>query len=91
MEWARDGTAPEATRTFFDYSTNGGADFLPLGSGTRNSGGWEITGVSIPADAMVRARAFTSGGLNNGPSGIVEDVLIIRKILFFRFPFLYSQ
>ncbi len=71
--WTRGGSAPEASRTTFEISTDGGASYSLLGHGTRIPGGWEITGVSIVRDAIVRAQAFTSGGLYNGSAGIVAD------------------
>jgi hypothetical protein len=72
LKWLRGGTAPEATRVTFEYSANGGATYTLLGAGSRISGGWQITGVTIPGNAIVRARAFVSGGIYNSSGGIVE-------------------
>jgi uncharacterized delta-60 repeat protein len=72
VAWHRAGTAPEATRVTFDHSIDG-IDWTPLGQGTRVSGGWELTGLSLPASGTIRARARTTGGLYNGSSGWVEQ------------------
>ena len=57
----------------FELSTDGGTFWTPLGSGTRISGGWERTGLSLPASGALRARARTIGGAFNGGSGLVEQ------------------
>ncbi len=72
VQWARGGTAPETTGARFELSTDG-ITWTPLGTGTRISGGWELTGISLPASGMVRARALTLGGQFNGSSGLTEQ------------------
>lgn len=72
IAWLRGGTSPEVWRTVFDYSTNG-ADWTGLGAGTRIAGGWQVTNVSAPANATLRARGFPTGGEGNGSGGMVED------------------
>ena len=73
VTWLRGGTSPEVWRTTFETSTNG-VDWISLGAGQRVTGGWQLTGVSVPARAMIRARGFVSGGINNGSSWFVESV-----------------
>lgn len=72
VEWLRGGSAPETTQVIFDVSTDHGETYSPLGFGTRISGGWELTGLSLPPVCQVRARARTSGGYYNGSSGLVD-------------------
>jgi uncharacterized delta-60 repeat protein len=57
ISWLRGGTSPEVLRTSFDTSTDG-TNWVSLGPGTRIDGGWQLTGVSIPVGATVRARGF---------------------------------
>jgi uncharacterized delta-60 repeat protein len=71
ITWQRGGTAPEVTRTTFEISTNG-IDWAMLGAGTRISGGWQLTGVSVTL-GTIRGRGCTSGGLGVAASGLVED------------------
>jgi hypothetical protein len=58
----------------FELSTDGGASYAPLGAGTRINGGWELTGLALPASGHIRARARITTGLYNSSSGIVETV-----------------
>lgn len=72
IEWLRGGSSPEAQSVAFDFSTDGGANWIVLGAGVRISGGWELTGFSLPPSGQVRARARLNGGNDNGSSGLVE-------------------
>ena len=74
VQWLRGGTSPETLQVTFELSTNGGGTWVLLGAGTRIAGGWERTGLSLPASGQIRARARTTGGYNNGSSGLVEAV-----------------
>jgi hypothetical protein len=58
----------------FDLSLNGGTMWTPIGAATRIANGWERTGLSLPANGMIRGRARTTGGYYNGSSGLVESV-----------------
>ena len=60
VTWLRGGSSPEVGRTTFEYSANG-LDWMALGDGVRISGGWQLTGLAIPAGAAVRARGFVPG------------------------------
>lgn len=71
VEWLRAGTAPETSFVTFELSA-GGSTWTPLGTGTRITGGWELTGMNLPASGTIRARARTIGGFHNGSSGLVE-------------------
>lgn len=47
---------------------------MELGSGTHISGGWQLSGISLPLNALIRARGFlTSGGYTS--AWFVETVL----------------
>jgi uncharacterized delta-60 repeat protein len=75
LTWLRGSTSPEVWRTSFDASTNNGTDWLALGTGARITGGWRLTGLSVPSSATIRARGFVTGGLYNGSSWFVESTL----------------
>ena len=75
IEWLRDGASPEGYHVTFESSTDGGITYTDLGDGVRFLGGWQLAGLSIPADALVRARAYVRGAYLNGSVGIVEDVI----------------
>lgn len=68
--WMRGGTSPEARRVTFELSTNGGTTWTPLGNGSRIPGGWELTGLNLPASGEIRARAVVGDGRRS--TGIVE-------------------
>jgi uncharacterized delta-60 repeat protein len=62
VTWLRGGTGPDVRRATFEFATNG-LDWTLIGNGARVSGGWQLSGVSIPSSAMIRARgsAITGG------------------------------
>lgn len=74
LTWLRGGASPEVWRTTFELSTNGGATWAFLGSGSRLPGGWQLSGVNVPALARVRARGLVTGGADNGSGWFVETV-----------------
>jgi uncharacterized delta-60 repeat protein len=74
ITWQRRGTSPEVWRTSFDASTNNGTDWLSLGAGTRVSAGWQLTGLSVPTNANIRARGVVTGGQYNGSTWFVESI-----------------
>jgi uncharacterized delta-60 repeat protein len=59
--WSRSGSGPEIWRASFDYTTNG-TTWTSLGAGTRITGGWQRTGVTLPAGATLRARGHVANG-----------------------------
>ena len=75
--WTRGGTAPELTAVTFEQSTDGGANWTPLGAGTRigTTANWQRTGLSLVGSGHLRARGRTAYGDNNGSSGLVEQVV----------------
>jgi uncharacterized delta-60 repeat protein len=75
ITWQRSGASPEVDRVNFDLSTDG-VNYASLDSGTRISGGWELTGLSLPKaqNIFIRARGYYSSGQNNGSGSIVMSV-----------------
>ena len=76
VQWMRSGTAPEVEYVKFELSTDGGTNWTPLGNGSRISGGWQLSGLSLPAYGYLRARGRTLGGNHAGSSGLVEQVAV---------------
>lgn len=73
ITWLRDGNAPEILRATFEVSTNlVNWDFL--GEGVRISGGWQLTGLSLPPGCRIRARGYTAGGAFNSSTWFAETV-----------------
>ncbi|MEO7317870.1 MAG: delta-60 repeat domain-containing protein, partial [Chthoniobacteraceae bacterium] len=74
--WQRGGAAPELFRAIFEWSTDGGANWIPLGPGTRvgTTANWQRAGLSLTASGSLRARGVTNGGYRNGTSGLIEQV-----------------
>jgi uncharacterized delta-60 repeat protein len=70
VRWMRGGSSPEAVRVTFELSTNSGSTWTFLGAGARISGGWERTGLALPAQGRIRARAqVAAGGASGGGGG----------------------
>ena len=65
VTWGRSGSLPVLHFVTFEESTDG-IIWTPLGNGTRISGGWELTGLSLPFYQIgyirARGRAGESGG-----------------------------
>ncbi|GEP43384.1 hypothetical protein BGE01nite_26750 [Brevifollis gellanilyticus] len=75
VQWLRGGSAPEASTVTFEVSTNGGSSWVPLGNGTRITGGWECTGLTLPGSGRLRARARTHGAYHSNSSSLIESAL----------------
>jgi uncharacterized delta-60 repeat protein len=80
VRWLRWGSSPEISWATFEFSVDG-KNWVMLGFGARIPGGWELTGVTVPARAAVRGRGFRSGGVYNGSWSFVETTLSPLKIL----------
>ena len=64
--------SPEVWRVTFEHSANG-TTWTSLGNGTRISGGWQLTGLSLPFNQnhYVRARGYAAGGNYNASGSLV--------------------
>jgi uncharacterized delta-60 repeat protein len=80
ITWLRGGTSPEVWRTTFETSPDG-AHWTSLGVGTRITGGWQLTGLAVSTNNLIRARGFMSGGQYNGSSSVLESILARPTIL----------
>jgi hypothetical protein len=74
VRWLRGGTCPEVWRTAFEVSTNA-TNWTLLGAGTRMAGGWQLAGLSLASNAMIRACGFAAGGYRNASSWFEETTL----------------
>ena len=74
ISWSRGGSSPEVSQVTFEQSTDFGVTWTPLGSGSRvgTTSNWQLTGLSLPIRGKMRARGRTTGGYQNGGSGLVE-------------------
>lgn len=75
VQWLRGGASAEAQAVTFQWSGSLTDPWTVLGSGSRIPGGWELTGLTLPATGRIRALAATTGGQYNGSPGVVESVM----------------
>ena len=73
VQWLRGGTAPDCQIVVFDYSQDIGVTWTRLGQGDRITGGWSLTGISLPISGILRGQAFVPCGASNGSVSIIED------------------
>ncbi len=75
--WTRGGAAPEAEQVTFELSTDLGSHWVLIGGGSRvgTTSSWQCTALALPAGGSLRVRGQTPGGLYNGGSGLIEQVL----------------
>lgn len=74
VQWLRGSSSPETQQVTFELSTDGGSTWSSLGNGTRISGGWELTGLSL-SSGQIRATAVVRSGRMNGSSGLIQTVI----------------
>ncbi len=74
--WSRGGAAPELLQTTFELSTDGGSNWSALGNGTRvgTTSNWQLTGLSLPASAQLRARGRATNGSHDGGASLIEQI-----------------
>ena len=70
--WERSATAPETLRVLFEYKETGDPSWTSLGPGVREIGGWRATGLTLPSDGILRARAFPYSAYSEG---VIEESL----------------
>ena len=75
LTWFRSGAGPEVESVTFE-SSGDAIIYGPLGVGTRITGGWRLSGVTLPSNQNVflRARGFFRTGYCNSSGSIVESV-----------------
>jgi uncharacterized delta-60 repeat protein len=81
--WTRGGSAPEIAQVTVEQSTDSGTTWTTLGSATRigSTPNWLLTGLNLPPSVQLRARGRSSGGGNNGSSGLIEQVASFSGLL----------
>ena len=81
--WTRGGSAPEIEQVTVEQSTDSGMIWTALGSATRmaSTPNWQLTRLNLPTSVQLRARGRTSGGYNNGSSGLIEQVASFSGLL----------
>lgn len=74
--WNRDGAGPELVDVTFEYSTDNGLTWIMLGYGIRvgTTSNWQLTGLTLPTGAKLRAKGRSTGGLFNSSSGLIQQV-----------------
>ncbi len=75
ITWLRSSASPEVDRVTFELSADG-INYGALPNPGRITGGWQLTGQSLPIqqNIFIRARGFYSTGEENGSGSIVETV-----------------
>ncbi len=74
IRWMRGGSAAAVSSVAFEQSSDGGGTWLPVGPGIRVAGGWEINGLNLPANGLVRALGRTcNGGYRNSSSALLKS------------------
>jgi uncharacterized delta-60 repeat protein len=71
VTWVRNGPGPEVSWAVFESSVDG-TNWSPIGAGTYTNRNWQLTGISLPSSANVRARGYVASGYHNGSGWIVE-------------------
>jgi uncharacterized delta-60 repeat protein len=81
VQWLRSGTEPEVSFVTFESSTDNGTNWTALGNGSRISGGWQLTGLSLPSSSVsIRARGRFASGYSNGSSSLIEQTNTFTNI-----------
>jgi uncharacterized delta-60 repeat protein len=63
LRWMRGGPAPEVSDVSFEVNTPGDPAWQHLGFASRIPGGWELSGLTLPASCRVRALGRDGGSL----------------------------
>ncbi len=79
VNWLRGGSAPELTSVFFELSTDGGANWTPLGVGERTAGGWRENVSPLPITGHLRARGTGAGGLYSSSASVHEQIAAFTR------------
>ncbi|MDF3129338.1 choice-of-anchor D domain-containing protein [Kiritimatiellaeota bacterium B1221] len=71
IDWIRTGSSPEIEAVTFEYWDE--QSWKMAGEGSRNSEGWHLTDLSLPASTWIRARGTVTGGYRNGSMSLIEE------------------
>jgi uncharacterized delta-60 repeat protein len=63
IRWLRGGSSPEVSSVRFEVKSADSLDWTPLGAGMPVEGGWELSGLSLPASGQIRAAGRAAGSL----------------------------
>lgn len=74
LDWKRSGASPMTTAVKFELSTDSGSTWSPLSTATFFNGDWRATGLTLPSNGLIRARAPVMGGYRGMSRGIVESI-----------------
>ena len=72
VQWQRSGTGPLLSYVYLEVSTDRGASWSALGLADPVAGGWEKTGLTLPAGGQLRARGYAATG--DRGTGLIEQV-----------------
>lgn len=75
IQWLRGGVSPEANIVTFAVSQDNGATWTSLGSASRITGGWILSGANVPASGKMRGYARCRGGRYNGSSSLIQTTV----------------
>ncbi|MES2569975.1 MAG: delta-60 repeat domain-containing protein, partial [Verrucomicrobiota bacterium] len=75
--WSRGGAAPEVLRVTFESSADEGKTWARLGSGKRvgTSANWQLTGLSLPPNGIIRVLGLAAQGSVNRSYGLIEQTV----------------
>jgi len=78
ITWLRSGASPELTRCIFEYSFDN-ATWSELGAGTRISGGWQLSGLTLPPNTnfYVRATGLYCGSYCSAGGSILDSTRLV--------------
>lgn len=74
VQWLRSGTAPEVNDVTFDLKVPDSPEWMPLGPAQRITGGWEMSGLSLPASGSLRARARSGASIIEAVTPILTTI-----------------
>jgi len=80
VAWTRSDSAVDVQDPTIEQSLDG-INYSMLGRPTRISGGWQLTGLSLPQDQdlVLRARGSSIGGYRNASRSLIESVTVIPR------------
>jgi hypothetical protein len=74
VRWLRGGGAPEVRDVTFDVKPDNSSEWIRLGNAARIPGGWELSGLTLPASGTLRAQAYAGGS-------VMESITPILTVL----------